>query len=68
MSKKATHGMPEAGSSADKVRLGGSSTALRRALEERDLGTGVADCGCVVMDYQFYPCPAHAEGGQPHAR
>lgn len=51
--------LPEAGSGVDKIRLGGSSEQLQHALDAHDLGTGAADCGCVVFDYCFYPCKEH---------
>jgi len=55
----ADRSLPEAGSAVNKVMLRGSSKALRHALDAHDLGSGVVDCGCVVMDYQFYPCKKH---------
>ncbi|OGM99950.1 MAG: hypothetical protein A3B91_04920 [Candidatus Yanofskybacteria bacterium RIFCSPHIGHO2_02_FULL_41_29] len=54
--------LPEAGSGVDKIRIGGTSEQLKHALDAHDLGSGVADCGCVVMDYRFCPCKKH--GGQ----
>lgn len=51
--------MPGAGKLATSVRLGGTVDSLLAALDDHDLGTGVADCGCVVMDWRFYPCDAH---------
>ena len=52
--------IPEAGSGVDKVLIGRTSEQLKHALDVHDLGTGVADCGCVVMDYRFYPCKKHS--------
>lgn len=51
--------LPEAGKLVHSIRLRGTSEQLRRDLKDYDLGTGVADCGCVVMDYRFYPCKKH---------
>lgn len=51
--------LPEAGSGVARMCLGGTSVQLKHALDAHDLGSGVADCGCVVMDYQFYPCKKH---------
>lgn len=51
--------VPEAGSGVDKIRIGGTRKQLKHALDAHDLGTGAADCGCVVMDYQLYPCKKH---------
>lgn len=56
--------LPEAGPGVDKIRIGGTRQQLKHALNAHDLGTGVADCGCVVMDYRFYPCQKH-RGTQP---
>ncbi len=51
--------LPEAGSAVNHVKFGGTSKDLKHALNAHDLGTGAADCGCVVMDYRFYPCKKH---------
>lgn len=48
-----------AGPGAERIKVGGTSEQLRHALDEHDLGTGVVHCGCVVMDYRFYPCKGH---------
>lgn len=53
--------LPEAGSAANKILIKGSSERLRHMLDKHDLGSGVATCGCVVMDYAFYPCKSHSE-------
>ncbi len=53
--------LPEAGSAVHKFQLSGTSESLRHTLEAHDLSTGAADCGCVVMDYQFYPCKNHSK-------
>jgi len=58
--KARSHGMPEAGRLATSIQLRGNSENLRRSLKKHDLGSGVADCGCVVMDYRFYPCQKHS--------
>lgn len=51
--------LAEAGAAANKIMLKGSSERLRHMLDEHDLGSGIADCGCTVFDYAFYPCKEH---------
>ena len=58
--------VPEAGRLAAAMQLGGTSEELARNLRDHDLSTGAADCGCVVFDYQFWPCDKH--DGRPKGR
>lgn len=48
----------------DQILVNVSSERLQQVLAERDLGSGVADCGCVVMDYRFYACKKHSGGAR----
>jgi hypothetical protein len=51
----------EAGPGAERCMATRTSKQLKHALNKHDLSTGVADCGCVVMDYRFYPCEKHSQ-------
>ncbi|MES3005280.1 MAG: hypothetical protein V4690_04250 [Patescibacteria group bacterium] len=58
---KNSHPLPEAGSAVNKVMLNSSREQLLHMFQEHDLGSGASDCGCVVMDYQLYPCKEHSK-------
>jgi len=56
---KKSRPLPEAGKLVHSMQLSGTSEQLQQNLRDHDLGSGAADCGCVVMDYRFYPCKKH---------